>query len=119
MLSRAFFSCEILKDGELPEDSSSSVRVSMSTGTMGSFPLLRAIGYGRCLVRLFQDRGYFQSRPATGHSHAASVHPAHVTPSSVLLVPLTFSPSPKASGGTDLLVTGSSYCLPLRLSRTN
>ena len=42
MLSRAFFAGERLRDGELPEDSSSSARVSTSSGIMGSFPLLWA-----------------------------------------------------------------------------
>ena len=35
-------------DGDLPEDNSSSIGASTSSGIMGSFPLLRAIG---CLAR--------------------------------------------------------------------
>ena len=37
------------RSGELPEDRSSSARVSTLSGTMGSFPLLRAVG---CLAWL-------------------------------------------------------------------
>ena len=50
MLSRAFFTNERLRDGELPKDNSSSARVSSSSsGRMGPFPLSRAIG---CALRV-------------------------------------------------------------------
>ena len=104
-----------LEDREPLKDSSSFAGVSISQGTMGSFPLLWPIRYGtRSLSRTsFQDCDSFQSEPATGYSHATSVRPAPATLSSVLLIPLAFSPSPDINGGTDLLAIGSPDCLPL------
>ena len=66
---------------------------------------------GRYLTRLFQDRGFFQSGPATGHSRFVSAQPDLATPSSVLFVPLAFSPCPESNGGIDLLTIGRSECL--------
>ena len=90
MLSRVFFANERFRDGELPKDSSLSAWVSTLSGAMGPGNLL-GIG-GRYLARLFQDRYFFQSRPATGHSHAISAQLDLATPSYVLLVPIAFSP---------------------------
>ena len=45
MLSRVFFVDEIFRDGELPEDSSSSAGVLMWSGAAGHFPLSQEIGY--------------------------------------------------------------------------
>ena len=73
----------------------------------------------RYLARLFQDRDFFQSGPATGHSHVISAQPDPTTLSSVLLVPLAFSPCPEANGETNLLVIGSSECSSLQLLRTS
>ena len=55
------------------------------------------------LAHLYQDRDFFQSGPAAGHSHAVSARPNLATPSSILLVPLAFSPCPESNGGIDLL----------------
>ena len=71
------------------------------------------------LVHLFQDHGFFQSRPATGHSHATSVQHDLATPSSVLLVPPTLSSCLDANRGINLLVIDLSDYLSLRLPRTN
>ena len=121
MLSQESFAGERLKDGELLEDSSSSVGVLTSSGTMGSFPLLREI---RRVARplshtFFQDRYFFQSGPAAGHSHAANIQHDFATPLPVLLAPLAFSPCLDVNGGIDLLTISSSECLTLRLPRTN
>ena len=116
VLSLAFFADERLKDGELPEDNSSSAVVSTSLGIIGSLPLLRALDaqLDRYLVHLFQDSGFFLFEPLTGHSHAASVQHDLATPSFVFLVPPIFSPALEANGGINLLAIGSSDCLTLR-----
>ena len=75
--------------------------------------------HGRYLARLFQDHDFFQSGPTTGHSHSVSALPDLITPSSILLVPLAFSPCPDVNGGINLLTIGSSECLPSRLLRAN
>ena len=95
VLSRAFFIGERLNDGELPKENPSSVGVLTSLGITGSFPLLRAIGcIAQPLSRTSFPRSWlFLSRPATSHSHAASVQHDLATPSSVLLVPPVFCPS--------------------------
>ena len=121
MLTQAFFASERFGDGELPKDNSSSVGVSISSRMMGSFPLL---GATICAVRplsytSFPRSRLFQSRPVTSQSHAASVQVVPTTSSSILLVPLAFSPILDANGGTDLLAIGSLDCLPLRLPQTN
>ena len=69
------------------------------------------------LTHLFQDRGFFQSGPRTGRSRVVSAQPDLATPSSVLLVPLAFSPCPNIEGGIDLLAIGSSECLSSQLPR--
>ena len=71
------------------------------------------------LVRFFQDRDFFQSGLATNHSRVVSARPDLATLSSVLLVPLVFSPCPDANGGIDLLAIGSSECSSLGLPRVN
>ena len=71
------------------------------------------VHHGRYLARLFQDHYFFQSRPATGHSHAISSWPYPTTLSSVLLVPLALSSCSYANGGIELLAISSSECLSL------
>ena len=112
MLSRVFFVGERFRDAELPKDSSSFAGVSTSLGGMGPLPLSRAISCtSRQLSRcLFQDLDFFQ-----GHSHSVSTQPDLTTLSSILLVPLAFSPCPDDNGGNDLLEIGSSKCSSLRL----
>ena len=53
----------------------------------------------------------------TGHSYALSARLDVATPSSVLLVPLTFSPCLNANRGIDLLEIGSLECSLSRLPR--
>ena len=65
------------------------------------------------LARLFQDRRFFQSGSATGHSHTVSIRPDLVTPLSVFLIPPVSSPCLDANGGIDLLEIGSSDWLTL------
>ena len=72
--------------------------------------------YSACL---FQDRNFFQSRPAIDHSRVVSARPGLVTLLSVLLIPLAFSPCPDANGGIGLLVVGSPECSSLRLLWAN
>ena len=74
---------------------------------------------GRYLLRLFQDRNFCRFGPVTGHSRIVSAKPDLTTLSSVLLVPLAFSPCLDASGGIDLLAIGSSECSSSRLPRAN
>ena len=62
----------------------------------------------RYLARLFQDSDFFRSEPTTGLSYIVSAQPNLATPSSVLLIRLTFSPWPDTSGGIYLLAIGSS-----------
>ena len=61
----------------------------------------------------------FVPGPVTGHSHVASIQRELVTPASVSPAPPTSSPSPDASGGTDLQVFDASYCSTLRLLRVD
>ena len=70
-------------------------------------------------MHLFQDPVFSLSRPATGHSPAASVQRGLAAPSSVLLAPPGSSPCPDTNGGIDLLAIESSDCLTLQLSRAN
>ena len=105
----------------LPKDSSSFARVLTSSGTTSPFSLSRVIG---CASRLlssafFQDHDFFQSGLAAGHSRVVSARLDLVTLSSVLLVPLAFSPCLDANGGIDLLAIGSSECSSLGLPRVN
>ena len=58
----------------------------------------------RYLVHLFQDHGFSQSGPATGHSRAASIRHGLATPLSALLAPPVSSPCPNANGGIGPLV---------------
>ena len=74
---------------------------------------------GRYLARLFQEIDFFLSRPVTGHSHIISAQPNLVTFSSVLLVPLAFSPCPNANGGIDPLAICLLECSSLQLHRGN
>ena len=69
------------------------------------------------LMLFFQDHEFFQSGPATSHSHAVSASPNPATLSYVSFVPLAFSPCPDAKGGIDLLAIGSSECSSSRLPR--
>ena len=114
-LALVFFVGERPKCGELPEDNSSSVGASASSGSMGSFPWLSGTG---CKAQPLsytslppRSRFFFLSRPATSCSHAAGVQPNPITPSSASLVPPVSSPFPSANGGIDLLAIGSSGCL--------
>ena len=90
VLSSVFFDGERFRVGELHEDSSSSAGVTMSSGTMGPFPLSRAIS---CTSRplLMHLCDFFRSGLAAGHSRAITTRLDLATLSSVLLVPLTFS----------------------------
>ena len=122
MLSRVFFVGERFRDGELPEDSSLSARVSTLSGEISPFPLSWAIGYAlQPQSRTSFPRLRFFSiwarnwSFATGHSHAISAWPDLATPSYVLLVSLAFSPCLDANGGSDLLEIGSSECSSSRL----
>ena len=118
MLSRVFFAGERFRDGELLEDSLSSAGVSTSLGETGPFPLSRGAAHrDRYLARLFQDRNFCQFGPVTSHSHTVSARPDFATPSSVLFVPLSFSPCPDVNRRIDLLVIGSSECSSSRLPR--
>ena len=83
------------------------------------FPFIAgpAVHRRRYLTHLFQDHSFFQSTPVIGHSHAISTQPNLATPSSVLLVPLAFSPCPDINGEIDLLVIGSLKCSSLQLPR--
>ena len=71
------------------------------------------------LIHLFQDLNFPPSRPATGHSLAASVRCGLAAPSSVLLDPHVSSPCPDANGGIDLLVIGILDCLTLQARWAN
>ena len=78
---------------------------------MGSFPLLRVIGFAALdhhLVHIFQDHGFSLSRPITGHSLTASIRRGFEASLSVLLAPPVSSPCREANGGIDLLEVGSS-----------
>ena len=74
---------------------------------------------GRYLTHLFQDWDFFQFGHATGRSHAVSARPNPTTLSSILLIPLAFSPCPDANGGIDLLEIGSSKLSSSRLPWAN
>ena len=119
VLSRVFFVNERFRDGELLEDRSSSTRVSTSSGTMGPFPLSRAMHHDCYLLHLFQDHDFFRSGLVVGHSCVVSARLDLTTLSSVLLFPLAFSPCSDANRGISLLVIGSSECSSLRLPRVN
>ena len=71
------------------------------------------------LVHLFQDSSFFLSRSTTSHSPTAIVQHEFVTPSSILLAPLSSSPCLDANGGINLLAIRSSDWLTLRLPREN
>ena len=93
MLSRLFLVGERFKDGELLENISSFTGVSTSLGTTGPFPLSqRSVAHcGRYLVL---PCDCFRSRAVAGRSCAVSTWPNLGTLSSVLLIPLAFSPCP-------------------------
>ena len=101
MLSQVFFVDERFSDGELPKDSSSSDRVSTSSGTKGPFPLSQAFSWAsRPLSHAsFPGSRFFQFGLATSHSRHVSAQPDLATILSVLLVSLAFSPCPNANGG--------------------
>ena len=62
------------------------------------------------LCIFFQDREFFQSRLAIGHSSIVRAWLDLATLSSVFLVPLAFSLCPDANGRIDLLAIGSYEC---------
>ena len=63
----------------------------------------------------FQVQGFFLPRTATNHFHVARVQRKLVTPASVSPAPPVSSPSPDASGGTNLQVFDASDCSTLRM----
>ena len=79
-----------VRSGELPEDNSSSVGVSMLSGTIGSFPLLRVIG---CLAWLVSCTSFpprsclFLPGPTNYRFHVADVQRDPTILSSVSPVP--------------------------------
>ena len=99
VLSQVLFVDKRFKDEELHKDSSSFARVSTSSGTISPFYLSRVIG---CASWPLSQASFSRSRlfrfgPITGHSRIVSARLDLATPSSVLLVPLTFSPCLDAS----------------------
>ena len=90
VLSQVFFANERFRDGELPEDSSSSVGVSTSLGQHAPFLYYRRLvaHHGHYLVRLCD---FFLYGLSNGNSRILSARLNLATLSSILLVPLTFS----------------------------
>ena len=105
-------------DRELPEDNSSSSKVSTLSGSKAPFPLSREIG---CTSRLLSCASLllFSSGLAASHSHVISARPDLATLSSVVLVPLAFSLCFDANGRIGLLAIGSLECSSLCLPRVN
>ena len=108
--------------GELPEDNSLSVGVSMLLGTTGSFLLLRAVG---CLSlflscsHFLQDRAFFLLEPVNDRSPNADVQRDPAIPSSIFSTPPASSPCLDANEEDGLQATGSLGCWSLPLCQTN
>ena len=107
-----------IKGWGLPEDKSSSARISTSSGTTGLFRLSLAIG---CTSRPFSCASLrlFSIWAHNCHSRVISARLDLATLLSILLISLAFSPCPDANGGIGLLLIGSSERSSLHLPRVN
>ena len=98
---------------ELPEDNSSSTRVSMLSWTMSFFLYREWSGalLGRNLAHIFcQDCSFLQPGPANGRFPAAYVQRDPTIPSFVLLALPVSSPCLDANEETDPRAIGSPGC---------